>query len=295
MKKTPKELFKHIRQIEIRTTQAVQDLLAGVYHSAFKGRGIEFDEVREYKENDEIRDIDWNVTARMNHPYIKKFHEERELTVMLVVDVSASNQFGSFHKTKQETIAELGALLAFSAIRNQDKVGLILFSDVIELYLSPKKGTRHVLRLIRELIAFEPKSRGTNLQNALSFLGQIQRQHALCFLISDFQVPSLPDSIPAARILSKRHEWIAIQVQDLHEKTLPALGFVHFKDLETSETLIESLSLQQNLDAFSQLTEEKQKFLKLSFAKLGIDFLSISCDDSFSTTLHHFFKWRGRH
>ena len=185
----PKEVLKKVRQIEIRTNREVTDVLGGQYHSVFKGHGMEFEEVREYLPGDEVRSIDWNVTARFGHPYIKKFKEERELTVMLIVDVSASGQFGSVRQTKNELAAELAAVLAFSAIRNNDKVGLIMFTDQIEKYVPPKKGRHHVLRVIREILAFQPKGRGTNLKAALDYLNHVQSRRAVTFVLSDFQVP----------------------------------------------------------------------------------------------------------
>src|SRR2546426_12701490 len=228
----PKEILKKVRQIEIRTNREVTDVLGGQYHSVFKGRGMEFEEVREYLPGDEIRSIDWNVTARFDHPFIKKFKEERELTVMLVVDVSASGQFGSVRQRKNELAAELAAVLAFSAIRNNDKVGVILFTDRVEKYIAQKKGRRHVLRVIREILAFEPEGKGTNLRLALDYLNRVQRRRAVCFLISDFQDEEFRKSL---RVAGKRHDVVALSLRDPREEELPAVGLVELRDAETGE------------------------------------------------------------
>src|SRR3954471_9308390 len=240
----PKDILKKIRQIELRTLRLVNETMAGQYHSVFKGQGMNFEEVREYQPGDEVRTIDWNVTARMNHPFIKKFVEERELTVMLIVDLSGSGLFGSGEQTKRELAAEIASVLAFSAIRNNDKVGLILFTDEVEKYIPPKKGRRHVLRVIREILFFKPKKRGTNFNEALNVLNRVARRHAIVVLISDFLFentsvetnderkssafvgsPTIGQrSLPALRQTNRRHDLIAIQVVDRYELELPALG-----------------------------------------------------------------------
>ena len=230
----PKEVFKKVRQIEIRTNREVTDVLGGQYHSVFKGRGMEFEEVREYLPGDEVRSIDWNVTARFGHPFVKKFKEERELTVMLVVDVSASGQFGSVRQTKNELAAELAALLAFSAIRNNDKVGLIMFTDRIEKFVAPKKGRYHVLRVVREVLAFKPQGRGTDLPMALDYLNHIQRRRAVTFVISDFQVGDERAVLKKLRVASKRHDVIALNLRDPREEVLPAVGLVGLMEVTTS-------------------------------------------------------------
>jgi uncharacterized protein (DUF58 family) len=222
----PREIFKKVRQIEIRTNREVTDVLGGQYHSVFKGRGMEFEEVREYLPGDEVRSIDWNVTARFGHPFIKKFTEERELTVMLVVDVSASGQFGSVRQTKNELAAELAAVLAFSAIRNNDKVGLIMFTDQIEKFVPPKKGRRHVLRVVREILAFQPQGRGTDLQQALDYHNRVQPRRAVTFVVSDFQVADEESVRKKLRVASKRHDVIALSLRDPREQELPAVGLV---------------------------------------------------------------------
>src|SRR5271168_2053801 len=255
----PREILKKIRQIELRTTRLVTETLGGQYHSVFKGQGMNFEEVREYQPGDEVRSIDWNVTARMNHPFIKKFVEERELTLMLVVDLSGSGLFGSRDQSKRELAAELASVLAFSAIRNNDKVGLILFTDTVEKYIPPKKGRRHVLRVIREILLFQPRQRGTDFHAALDVLNRLTRRHAIVVIISDFLFektaaapgqaeqnwasgllvsPTLgPNSLPALRQANRRHDVIAIQVMDRYEMELPALGRLVFTDAETGEVI----------------------------------------------------------
>src|ERR1041385_4921719 len=216
----PREILKKVRQIEIRTNREVTDVLGGQYHSVFKGHGMEFEEVREYLPGDEVRSIDWNVTARFGHPYVKKFKEERELTVMLVVDVSASGQFGSVRQTKNELAAELAAVLAFSAIRNNDKGGLIMFTDTVELFVPPKKGRRHVLRVIREILAFQPKGRGTNVGLALDYLRQVTPRRGVTFLLSDFQDKDFRKKL---QIAGRRHDLVALSLRDPREEQLPAV------------------------------------------------------------------------
>lgn len=283
------EAFQHIRRIQIETTRNVDDLFAGIYRSAFKGKGLEFEDVREYQPGDDIRSIDWNVTARLQTPYIKNFREERELTVLLVVDISASSRFSHTKHLKSELIAEIGGLLAFSAIKNQDKVGLLLFSDEVELYLKPKKGVRHVLRVIRELLFFQPRHSGTDLRKALAFLGHIQKRQAICFLISDFLVGTLPQEI---NLTAKRHELIAIQVYDNYEKAFPSCGLVALRDLESHELyLVDSASdsLQKH---FQTQANERQQALKQTIERSGADFISISSSESHTQALYQFFKRR---
>ena len=223
-----KEILKKVRQVEIRTNRLVNDSLAGEYHSVFKGRGMDFDEVREYVPGDEVRAIDWNVTARAGRPFIKKFTEERELTILLAVDVSASGNFGSGPQSKRQMAAELASVLAFSAIRNSDKVGLVLFTDQIEQYIPPRKGRQHVLRVIREILFFEPHSRGTDIVRALDFANQVTSRRAIMFLVSDFELPNqdqaLADLRRAVRLASRRHDLVALHVHDLREAELPDVG-----------------------------------------------------------------------
>src|SRR5262249_50759949 len=228
----PREILKKIRQIEIRTNRLVSETLAGQYHSVFKGQGMNFEEVREYQPGDEVRSIDWNVTARMNHPFVKKFVEERELTLMLIVDVSGSGLFGSGSQSKRELAAEIASVLAFSAIRNNDKVGLLLFSDQIEKFIPPRKGRKHVLRVIREVLFFEPRQRGTNLPQALEFLMRVTPHRAIAVIVSDFIFPDADGSARSSRNLghsvstmlrqaNRRHDVVAVQITDRHELQLP--------------------------------------------------------------------------
>src|SRR5271167_3051845 len=239
--KSTKAIMSGMRQLEIRTRRMVNDSLAGQYHSVFKGRGMDFDEVREYTPGDEVRTIDWNVTARTGHAFVKKFTEERELTIMLLVDVSASGNFGSGTQSKRQMAAELACVLAFSAIRNSDKVGLILFSDQIEQYIPPKKGRQHVLRVIREVLCFEPQSRGTDIVRALDFANQMTNRRAIMFLVSDFELPDQDQSLAnvrrAVRQASRRHDVVALHICDQHESELPDVGQLAIEDAETGELI----------------------------------------------------------
>src|SRR5271154_250799 len=253
----PREILKKIRQIELRTNRIVTETLAGQYHSVFKGQGMNFDEVREYQPGDDVRAIDWNVTARMNHPFIKKFVEERELTLMLVVDVSGSGLFGSRVQSKRELAAEIASVLAFSAIRNNDKVGLLLFTDEVEKYIPPRKGRSHVLRVIREVLFFEPKRRGTDLVQALEFMGRVLPHKAICAVISDFLSPDEGSILPkgeqtALRIANRRHDVVAVQITDRHELELPALGRLVLKDAETGEVVEVNTGDARKREAFVQ-------------------------------------------
>src|SRR5665213_2812390 len=250
----PREILKKIRQIELRTNRIVTETLAGQYHSVFKGQGMNFDEVREYQPGDDVRAIDWNVTARMNHPFIKKFVEERELTLMLVVDVSGSGLFGSRDQSKRELAAEIASVLAFSAIRNNDKVGLILFSDQVELFIPPKKGRSHTLRLIREILFFEPKGRGTQPSLALDYLNHIVSRRSVVFFISDFQAE---DFSRALTITSRRHDLIAIRIDDLREETLPNVGIITLEDAETGEQIEINTGDRQIRTRFNAASEDK--------------------------------------
>jgi uncharacterized protein (DUF58 family) len=287
-----RDAYNNIRRIQIKTTRNVDDLFAGIYRSAFKGKGLEFEDVREYQPGDDIRSIDWNVTARSHTTYVKNFREERELTVMLVIDVSASGLFGHTDRAKSELIAEIGALLAFSAIKNQDKVGLLLFSDEIELYLKPKKGVRHILRIIRELLFFQPKHKGTNIEKALAFLGRVQRRQVICFLISDFITNDNFDH--EASLLAKRHEMIAIQVYDKYEKQFPSLGIVQLRDLESNLIQLIDSSDTSIQKEFQKKADERQTKLKHLMNKIGAGFISIASDESYTKALYLFFKHRGR-
>lgn len=279
-----RETLKNIRRIHIKMEHLATDLLAGMYRSAFKGKGMEFEEVREYQEGDDIRSIDWNVTARMNHPYVKNFREERELTVMLLVDISSSLQFGTKDRLKSEIIAEIAAVLAFSGIKNQDKIGLILFSDGVEEYLPPKKGTRHVLRIIRDLLVYKPKGKRTNIINALTFLGKVQKHASVVFLLSDF---ICPDFRHEAAILAKRHDLIGIHISDPAEWQFPPVGLVHFQDLETEKEVYVDTSQPLNLNEDKRL----ESYRKL-FAEINASLIEVTTDESYISSLRKFFKMR---
>ncbi|MEI8064040.1 MAG: DUF58 domain-containing protein [Verrucomicrobiota bacterium] len=288
----PREILKKVRQIEIRTNREVTDVLGGQYHSVFKGRGMEFEEVREYLPGDEVRAIDWNVTARFGHPFIKKFKEERELTVMLVVDVSASGQFGSGQQSKNELAAELAAVLAFSAIRNNDKVGVILFSDRIEKYIAPDKGRRHVLCVVREILAFQPTGRGTNIELALDYLNHVQRRRAVTFLLSDFQVAN--DFSRKLRIAGKRHDVVALNLRDPREESLPAVGLVELRDAETgASALVDTLDRQVRA-SFAAKALAHWEALREVFRLAAVDQVEIRTDTDYMRPLVKFFRMRGR-
>jgi uncharacterized protein (DUF58 family) len=248
MNQDPREILKKIRRIELRTRRLVNASFSGRYHSVFKGRGMNFEEVREYTAGDDIRTIDWNVTARMNAPYVKKFTEERELTVMLLVDVSASGSFGSVELSKRELAAEVAAILAFSAINNSDKVGLLLFSDDVELFIAPKKGRLHTLRLIREMLYFQPRGKQTNLAAALEYLNTVMSRRAVVFLISDFLAP---DYTKPLTVSSRRHDVVAMPVLDPGEERLPDVGLVTFEDAETGEQIEINTSSSSVRSAFA--------------------------------------------
>jgi uncharacterized protein (DUF58 family) len=290
----PREIFKKVRQIEIRTNREVTDVLGGQYHSVFKGRGMEFEEVREYLPGDEVRSIDWNVTARFGHPFIKKFKEERELTVMLVVDVSASGQFGSVRQTKNELAAELAAVLAFSAIRNNDKVGLIMFTDQIEKFVPPKKGRRHVLRVVREILAFQPKGRGTNLQQALDYLNRVQSRRAVTFVVSDFQVTDEDAVRRKLRVASKRHDVIALSLRDPREEELPAVGLLELRDAETGERALVDTFSRKIREEFAAKAQLRLEALRRLLRSASVDHVEIRSDADYVLPLIQFFSMRGR-
>lgn len=283
------ELLREIRRIQFKMQKWVSDVFQGAYKSRFKGRGMEFEEVREYVAGDDVRTIDWNVTARMQSPFIKTFREERELTVMLLVDLSRSTQFGTAQKTKKEVIAELGALLAFSAIKNNDKIGLILFSDQIELYLPPKKGIRHVLRLIREILAREPKGSKTDLGAALSFLGKVISRSSICFLLSDFIAEDYEKEL---RVTAQKHDLIAIRVLDDKEVAFPPFGLMEITDLETGQTALidtSSPAVQKQFHERAALRHEKVHKL---FTGLGAALIEIDTSEDFIKPLEKYFKAR---
>ncbi len=292
----PREILKKIRQIEIRTNRLVTESLAGQYHSVFKGQGMNFDEVREYQPGDDVRAIDWNVTARMNHPFIKKFVEERELLLMLVVDVSGSGWFGSRGQSKRELAAEIASVLAFSAIRNNDKVGLILFSDEVEKFIPPRKGRSHVLRVIREVLFFEPARRGTDLPQALEFMGEVVPHRAIAVVISDFISPDTglqPGSMQTAlRIANRRHDVVAVQIADRHELELPALGRLILEDAETGEVLEINTGNAGSRDAFALRQQKQLAELARQFRSSGVDSIQLRTDQPYSAALGKFFETR---
>jgi uncharacterized protein (DUF58 family) len=293
----PREILKKIRQIEIRTNRLVTESLAGAYHSVFKGQGMNFDEVREYQPGDDVRTIDWNVTARMNHPFIKKFVEERELTLMLVVDVSGSGLFGSRAQSKRELAAEIASVLAFSAIRNNDKVGLLLFTDEVEKFIPPRKGRGHVLRVIREVLFFQPKRRGTDLVNALEFMGRVLPHRSIAVIVSDFQTPKSSGAMPmpvqtALRMANRRHDVVTVQITDRYEMELPALGRLTLEDAETGEILEINTADPGSRDAFALRRQKQLADLARQFRSSGIDAIQLRTDESYTAALGNFFKTR---
>ena len=277
------ELLKKVRKIEIKTRGLSQNIFAGEYHSAFKGRGMTFSEVREYQYGDDIRDIDWNVTARYNRPYVKVYEEEREMTVMLLVDVSGSRKFGAVGIEKREMIAEISATIAFSAIQNNDKVGVIFFSDKIEKFIPPKKGKKHILFIIRELLVFNPESSGTDIALALKYYSDALKRRCTTFLISDFIDSN--DFSQALRIANNKHDLMAIQVYDKRESVLPNVGLLKVKDLETNEILWVDSSSKQVRNLYSKSWYEHQQQVSLLLQKSKIDVASIATDEDFVKAL----------
>jgi uncharacterized protein (DUF58 family) len=311
----PREILKKIRQIELRTKRLVTETLGGQYHSVFKGQGMDFEEVREYQPGDDVRTIDWNVTARMNHPFVKKFVEERELTLVLVVDVSGSGLFGSGEQSKRELAAEIASVLAFSAIRNNDKVGLMLFTDQVEKYIPPRKGRRHVLRVIREILFFEPKRRGTDLNEALQFLSRVMAHRAIVVIVSDFLGQSQPTaadiiahlrrrvilsesltqtSFASLRQANRRHDVVAVQVTDRYELELPPLGHVVLKDAETGEVVEVNMGDERRRMAFASRQAQSHVELQRLFRSAGIDSIQLQTDRSYAQALGRFFDTRVR-
>ncbi|HEX4056105.1 MAG TPA: DUF58 domain-containing protein [Tepidisphaeraceae bacterium] len=293
------EILRKVRHIEIRTKRLVNDSLAGEYHSVFKGRGMNFDEVREYVPGDEVRTIDWNVTARAGRPFIKKFVEERELTLMLLVDVSASGDFGSGAQSKREMAAELASVLAFSAVHNSDKVGLILFTDQIELFVPPRKGRRHVLRLVREILGFTPAHRGTDVVQAMDFVNHVLSRRAIIFLLSDFQSAGDPNVAIASlrraiRQTSGRHDLVAMRVHDPREEELPDFGLLAVEDSETGELLEVDTGDKSVRKRFGEIALESSERLRRAFNGEAIDSLSLSTAEPYLPALMGFFKHRER-
>ncbi|MAA53111.1 MAG: DUF58 domain-containing protein [Phycisphaerae bacterium] len=285
----PAELLKKIRRIELRTSRTVNDVLAGQYHSAFKGRGMEFEEVRQYQIGDDVRTIDWNVSARAGEPFVKVFREERELTVMLLVDLSGSQNFGTHRQFKRELVAEIGATLALSAIRNNDKVGLICFTDRVELFVPPRKGPRHVLRVIRELLALEPEGRGTDLSVALEYLNRIQKRKCTAFMISDFIDSGFESAMQIAR---RKHDLIAVDVRDRFEEEIPRMGLVEVRDNETGHGMLLDTGSRTARDAYRRMTEQAENELDTWMNRYRIDRLTLRTGEAFVESLSRFFKRR---
>jgi uncharacterized protein (DUF58 family) len=287
----PKEIIRKVRRIEIRTKKLVNDVFSGEYHSIFKGRGMEFEEVREYQPGDDIRIIDWNVTARYGYPFVKKFTEERELTVMLLVDASSSGEFGTAQRMKGEIAAELCSVLAFSAIKNNDKVGMIIFTDKIEKYIPPKKGSSHVLRLIREVLYFKPEDQRTDINCALEFLGRIIKRRCVVFLVSDFLNAGFEKMLSIA---NKRHDVIAIKIVDPREIELPNVGFIELEDTETGEEILIDTKDSEVRRSFQESATKEQTNLDMNFRSINLDNIQILTDRSYVEPLMAFFKARAK-
>jgi uncharacterized protein (DUF58 family) len=294
-----KAIMSSMRQLEIRTRRMVNDSLAGAYHSVFKGRGMDFDEVREYTPGDEVRTIDWNVTARAGRPFVKKFTEERELTIFLLVDISASGNFGSGVASKRDLAAELASVLAFSAIRNSDKVGLMLYTDRVERYLPPKKGRRHVLRVVRDILYHAPQATGTDSVKALDVANRLLHRRAIVFLISDFETSANPivaraDLRRAMRRTNRRHDLVAVHVEDPREKELPDVGIVALEDAESGEVIELDTASRAVRKRFKELSLERSRRLVSDFRSEGIDTLQLQTDAAYMPALQRFFKTRER-
>ena len=287
----PTEILKKVKRIELRTRNLVNTIFAGEYHSVFKGRGMAFAEVREYQPGDDVRTIDWNVTARMGDPFVKVFDEERELTVILMVDASASGDFGTVAQMKGEIGAEICALLAFSAIQNNDRVGLIIFTDEVELFIPPKKGKKHVLRVIRELLYFQPSGRSTNIDTALEYLNRVTYRRSVVFLVSDFFAS---DYEKALRVANQRHDLVAIALEDPREYDLPAIGIVELEDAETGEGIMVDFGDAAVRDAFQKLTRKERDDRDALFRRMGLDAVNISTQGAYHEPLMQFFRMRAK-
>jgi uncharacterized protein (DUF58 family) len=290
----PPEMLEAVRRIEIRTLRLVDEMFSGEYHSVFKGRGIEFREVREYVPGDDVRTIDWNVTARTGSPFVKLFEEERELTVMLLADVSRSGRFGSGPRSKMEVAAELCGVLAFAAIANKDKVGLVLFSDRVEKYIPPAKGKTHVLRLIRELLAFEPTGRDTDLNAPLQLIGSVLKRKATVFLVSDFWAGDFSTSL---RVVNRRHDCVAVRIRDPRERTLPDVGLVRWVDAESGRTVLVDSSSPAVREALAARVRRHDTALERTLRRLSVDLVDIDATRSYVEPLQAFFarrtgRWR---
>jgi uncharacterized protein (DUF58 family) len=283
------ELIKKVRKIEIRTKGLVNQIFSGEYHSVFKGRGMAFSEVREYQFGDDIRTIDWNVSARFNHPFVKVFEEERELTVMLVVDVSGSGEFGTVQQMKKEVAAELCAVLAFSALQNNDKVGVIFFSDIVEKFIPPKKGRSHILRIVREVLDFEPVHRSTNISEGLRYLTSAIKKRSIAFLLSDFLDEGYEDAL---KIAAKKHDLIGVRLHDPREGDLPSAGLVRMRDAESGEALWIDTSSAAVRQQYARWWGERQDQRSKLFRRSGVDTVDIRIDQSYINPLMAFFRIR---
>jgi uncharacterized protein (DUF58 family) len=283
------ELLQRIKTIQIKTNYLVNDIMAGEYVSAFKGRGMEFSEVREYQPGDDVRLIDWNVTARMNQPFIKEFKEERELTLMLLVDVSSSGEFGSAGKLKNEVSAEIASILAFAAIKNNDKIGLIVFSDKIEHTIPPKKGKAHIWNIIRTILDFKPEGKGTNLSLPLEYLLNVQKRKTTAFLISDFQDDDYETKL---KLVKQKHDLVAISITDPREETLPDVGLIQLEDAESGETLLVDTSDSEMIRQYSRQVQDKKEKRKTYFQSIGIDTIEIKTNKSLADPIIRYFKLR---
>jgi uncharacterized protein (DUF58 family) len=294
------ELLESVRRVEVRTNRLVNDTMVGAYLSHFKGRGMDFEELREYIPGDEVRDIDWNVTYRMGRPFVKRYREERELAMVLAVDVSASSAFGSLRRTKRQFAAEIAGTLAISAARSSDKVALLLFTDQVELYLPPRKGRRHILRLIREMLSFEPKRRGTNIPAALGFLNRVLHRRSIIFLLTDFLHSFGPtvsrgagrDTLQEIGLTNARHDLVCVHLHDPRESTLPPAGLLTVEDAETGELLEVDSSRAAVRERFAATNAERLAELDRAFRRAGVDTLRFSTAESFAQTLQAFFETR---
>lgn len=285
-----KELLKKVRKIEIKTRRLSDHIFSGEYHSSFKGRGMTFSEVRQYQYGDDIRSIDWNVTARYNEPFVKVFEEERELTMVLMVDVSGSEFFGTQHQFKRDTITEISATLAFSAIQNNDKVGLLLFSDEVELFIPPKKGKPHVLRIIRELLEFKPNSKKTNIEQALRYLSNVMKKKAIVFILSDFMDHGYDNAL---KIVGRKHDVTGIRVYDKHEEEMPNIGMVPMRDAETGTTVLVDTGSKQVRNNYRAHYLEMVDTFKNTFQRSGSGIINSRIDESYVKKLLGYFKRKG--
>jgi uncharacterized protein (DUF58 family) len=284
-------LLKKVRKIEIKSKGLSNHIFAGEYNTAFKGKGMAFSEVREYQPGDDIRSIDWNVTARYNSPFVKVFEEEREMTVMLLIDVSASGNFGTQEQFKRELATELAAILAFSAIKNNDKVGVIFFTDKVEQFIPPKKGKSHILRIIREVLAFEPTGKGTDLSDALKYFSAVIKKRSICFILSDFMSKEFERPL---KIASKKHDLVALRIHDTREDSLPNVGLIPIQDAETEKMLFVDTSSKKVRDNFAKNKAQATEMLRKLFPASGVDLIDITTGTDYVKPLINFFKTRGK-